>query len=350
MSKLHPAEQYIKDVLSGKQIACEYVKLAVQRHVKDLDNGHKRGLYHNPKEAQRWIDFAHLFNHHKNKKYAGKPVVLEPHQQFYFWVLMGWMKKINASKYLRRFKSSYKEVARKNGKTTEEAILCNGHLFLDGEIGAQVWFAATKKDQALIALNDAAKLAKATPEIDEYYQYTERKPDVTRIIKPDTGAFMAAIGRDSDTEDGHDPSWGAVDEMHEHPDLAALDIIESGMGAREQPMVNITTTAGFDKRKPCFSIKRKSVIDLLTGAVEDDASFGIIYTLDDHEKWDDPNEYIKANPNFGVSVEPDYIRDRIVKAKNEGGETEVNVDPRCKVDEMRGGNKRCSFKDMVWWS
>jgi phage terminase large subunit-like protein len=323
--KLHPAEQYIKDVLSGKQIACEYVKLAVQRHVNDLEKGHKRGLKFNPHEAQRWIDFAHLFNHHKNKKFAGNPIILEPHQQFYFWCLMGWQKKNDRSKWVRRFSSSYKEVARKNGKTTETGILTNGHLFLDGEQGAQAWFVATKRDQALIALNDAAKIAKATPEIDEYYQYTQLKDTVQRIIKPDTGSFMAAIGRDSDREDGHDPSWGTADEVHEHPTLAGIDIIESGMGAREQPMMTKTTTAGYDKRKPCYSIIRKAVIDILTGASEDDSSFGIIYTPDDPDKWDQPEEYIKANPNLGVSVEPSYVSDRIIKAKNEGGETEVNV-------------------------
>jgi phage terminase large subunit-like protein len=319
--RLSPSDQYVKDVLSGKQIACEYVKLAVKRHVKDLEKGHKRGLVFDPKEAQRWLDFCHLFYHWKNKKFANKKIILEPHQQFYISTLMGWKRKDGT----RRFRTSYKEIARKQGKTTEAALLANGHVWLDGEVGAQVWFAATKKDQALIGLNDAAKISMATPLINEAYQYTHLKDKILRIVKPDSGSFMAAIGRDSKTEDGHDPSWGIIDEMHEHPTLDAIDIIESGMGAREQPMINITTTAGFDRQKPCHSVIRKTVIDILTGVKEDDSYFGIVYTLDDPDKWKDPKEWIKANPNLGVSVDISYLKDRVQKAENEGGETEVNV-------------------------
>ncbi|HYG02117.1 MAG TPA: terminase TerL endonuclease subunit [Chryseosolibacter sp.] len=318
--KLQAAEQFIKDVISGKTIACEFVKLACQRHINDLETGHKRGLFFDPIEAQRWIDFAHLFYAHKNKRFAGKKIVLSPHQQFEFWCQMGWRRKDGT----RRFRSSYIEVARKDGKTTREAIKANGHLFLDGEIGAQVWFAATKKDQALIALNDAAKVSMATPIIDKYYEYTRLKDKILRIIKPSTGSFMSAIGRDSKTEDGHDPSWGVIDEMHEHPTMEAIHILKSGSGSREQPMFNIITTAGFDKNKPCYSVIRKNISDILNGVKEDDSYFGIIYTLDDPEKWEDEREWIKANPNLGRIVTLDALRDEYKSAKNEGGETEVN--------------------------
>lgn len=321
MAKLHPAEQYIKDVLSGKILACEYVKLACRRHVNDLEKGHKRGLVFDPYEAQRWIDFAHLFHAHKNKRFAGKKITLSPHQQFEFWVQMGWKRKDGT----RRFRTSYVEVARKDGKTTREAIKANGHLFLDGEQGAQIWFAATKKDQALIALNDAAKVAKATPVIDKYYEYTKRKDQILRVVMPSTGSFMAAIGRDQDTEDGHDPSWGVIDEMHEHPTLDALHILNSGAGSRAQPMFNIITTAGFDQQKPCYSTIRKSVIEILQGITEDDAYFGVIYTLDDPEKeWEKPEMWVKANPNLGVTVTEDFLLDEYRKARNEGAATEVN--------------------------
>jgi phage terminase large subunit-like protein len=320
MSKLHPAEQYVKDVLSGKQIACEYVKLACQRHVDDLQIGHKRGLMFDKHEATRWIDFAHLFNAHKNKRFAGKKIVLSPHQQFEFWCQMGWKRKDGT----RRFRTSYIEVARKDGKTTREAIKANGHLFLDGERGAQVWFAATKKDQALIALGDAAKVAQATPIINKSYEYTRRKDQILRVIMPSSGSFMAAIGRDQDTEDGHDPSWGVIDEMHEHPTMDAIHILMSGSGSREQPMFNIITTAGFDRQKPCYSVIRKTVTEILQGIKEDDSYFGMIYTLDNPDDWENKKEWIKANPNMGITVKEDFLNDEYTKAKNEGGETEVN--------------------------
>lgn len=320
---MNGAEKYIKEVLADKKQEkyCEFVRLAVLRHVKDLEEGHKRGLVFDKKEAQRWIDFSSYFYHWKNKKFAGKKIELEPHQQFYFWTLFGWKRKDGT----RRFRTTYKEVARKNGKTTEIAIRANGHLFLDGEHGAQCWFAATKREQALIGLNDAAKIAQASPFISPFYEFTALKDKIQRIVKPEDNSFMAAIGRDTKTEDGHDPSYGIIDEMHEHPTLGAVDILESGMAARSQPMIDIITTAGFNKQGPCYSIVRKTVIDILRGVKEDDSYMGIIYTLDEDDDWKNPKNWIKSNPNLGISVGEDYLKDRIQKAENEGGETEVNV-------------------------
>lgn len=314
------ADQYVKDVLSGKILTNEYVKLAVKRHVKDLEEGHKRGLVFDQREAQRWIDFAHLFNHWKNKKFAGKELILEPWQQFGLSVQFGWKRKDGT----RRFRTLYEEVARKQGKTSKVAIKGNGHFWLDGEVGAQVWFAATKKDQALIGLNDAAKLAQSTPEIDKHYEYSVLKERVLRIYFPAKNSFMAALGRDTKTEDGHDPSYGIIDEMHAHPDMGAVHILESGMGTRAQPVIDIITTAGVNKQSPCYSNVRKTVIEILQGIKEDDSTFGIIYTLDDGDDWEDEKNWSKPNPNLGVSVDISYLRDRYTKAKNEAGETEVD--------------------------
>lgn len=320
---IHPVEKYIKAVLADKkqETYCKYVRQAVQRHVDDLAHAHKRGYVFSAPEAQRWIDFAHLFYHWKNRKFAARKIELEPWQQFIFWVQFGWIHKKSS---LRRFRTMYGEMARKQGKTTIVALKGNGHFHLDGEIGAQVWFAATKKDQALIGLNDAAKLAQATPIINKKYQYTVLKEKVLRIFYQEKNSFMAAIGRDTKTEDGHDPSYGIIDEMHAHPDMSAIHILESGMGAREQSTIDIITTAGFNKQGPCYSNVRKTITEILDGIKEDDSTFGIIYTLDEDDKWEDPKNWIKANPNLNVSVGIDYLKSRLVKAKNEGGETEVD--------------------------
>lgn len=317
---LHPADKYAKDVLANKVTVCELTRLAVKRHIKDLETGHKRGLIFDKHEAQRWIDFAHLFYHWKNKKFANQKIQLQPWQQFGLWVQFGWRRKNGT----RRFRTMYEEEARKQGKTTKVAIKGNGHFWLDGEVGAQVWFAATKKDQALIGLNDAAKIAQATPIINEHYEYTVLKEKVLRIYYPAKNSFMAAIGRDTKTEDGHDPSYGIIDEMHAHPDMSAIHILESGMGTREQPVIDIITTAGVNKQGPCYSNVRKTIVEILQGIKEDDSTFGIIYTLDEDDDWENPKNWPKANPNLGVSVTMEHLKDRYTKAKNEGGETEVD--------------------------
>jgi phage terminase large subunit-like protein len=310
--------KYVEGVLSGKIVACEFIKLAVQRHVDDLKKDW--GYMFDEDRVKKAIQFAELCRHWKGSK-AGERIILEPWQRFYIGSLFGWVHKESG---LRRFRDSYMQVARKNGKTTMLAICSLIHLVLDNEEGAQVFCGATKEEQARILTNDVAQIILKTPELRRRFRLFKHKDKYSRTIYKKTNSIVAAIGSDSKTQDGFDPSMGNIDEFHEHKTDALLNVIKSGMGSRVQPLLNIITTAGFNKNFPCYTMKRKTSIEILKGVKSDDTFFCMIFEMDEGDDWKDKENWLKPNPNHGVSVIPQFLRDEFNKALNEGSSTEVN--------------------------
>lgn len=309
---------YANDVINGKILACKHVINACERHLNDLKKSKAKSFEYEfkPEIAQRWFDLYSYMNLWKGE-WHGKKFVLEPWQKFIIGSLFGWVRKDNG---LRRYKKAYIEMARKNAKTTLMAGIAIGMLAIDGEVGAQVYSAATKEAQARIVVNDAAKIIKSSPlilnESDPFFKVYENRNEAQRIICLPTNSFMTALGRDSDSQDGLDISCGIIDEYHAHKSDDLKQVIESGMGARKQPLLCIITTAGFDKISPCFSY-RKMITEILIGEKKDDNTFGIIYTLDDEDDWQNSDVWIKSNPNLGVSVKLDFLKSELVDALNQ---------------------------------
>lgn len=301
---MHPAETYIDDVLMGKQVACQWVRKACERHVRDLDTGGERGLWFDREAGQIAIDFFGLLKHSKGE-WAGTALTLEPWQQFHLWTLFGW-KRDNG---LRRFRTSYLEVARKNGKTTTAAGVGLYLMLADNEPGAEIYTAATKRDQARIAHSEATRMVKGSP-------YLRR---VIRVVKDnlhiiDTASKFEPVGRDADSLDGLNIHGAIVDEVHAHKTRDMWDILETATGARRQPLMFAITTAGFDRQTVCYELHEYTQ-KVLDGVIEDDSFFGIIYALDDETEWEDETQWVKANPNLGVSVKLDDLQRKAAKAK-----------------------------------
>jgi len=206
-------------------------------------------------------------------------------------------------------------MARKNAKTTLAACIAIAVMYVDGEKGCQIYAAATKEDQAKIVINDAAQIIKATPELAPEFILRQTQETYSRVIYESTASFMKPLGRDSKTQDGFDPAVGIIDEYHAHPTSYMLDVIESGQGARDEPLLVIITTAGFNKSHPCYEF-RNNVIEVLKENRDDEAMFGIVYTLDDGDDWQDESVWIKSNPNLGVSVNLKYLQGQKVDAIN----------------------------------
>ena len=297
-------QKYIDDVLSGAIVACEYVKLAVKRHLQDLEDGQERGLYFDPEAAQLVIDFFGLLKHSKGK-WAGEPFILEPWQMFIIWVLFGWKKDDGT----RRFRVAYNEVARKNGKSTFAAGMGLYLLMMDDEPGAEVYSAATKMDQAKIIHHEAILMTRQSG-----YFGGRAGVHINNIHVDETNSKFEPLGADAKTLDGLNPSGATVDELHAHPDSSIWDVIRSAVGARRQPLMFAITTAGFSTQSFCYS-QRDYAIKVLEGSIEDDSFFAIIFTLDYDQNgqilddWKDESCWIKANPNLGVSVSIADMRD-----------------------------------------
>ena len=305
-SRKSPAEKYIDNVIRGKVPACRWVRLFCERHKRDLKTGRKRGLYFDRDAAQHAIEF-YQFLHHSKGKWAGKTIYLEPWQQAIVWVLFGWQRKKTKS---RRFRSGYVEIARKNGKTTMASGLALYMMLADGEAGAEVYSAATKRDQAKLAWDEAGRMVKASPYLRQHV--TVHKDRI--FLKWDNASKYVPLGRDSDTMDGLNVHCAIVDELHAHRTSEIWDVLETGTGARTQALMFGITTAGFNQSSFCYE-RRKYTSQVLDGVIEDDSHFGIIFTLDEgDDEWDETN-WIKANPNLGISVDLEDLREQARKAK-----------------------------------
>jgi len=319
MGKEYLYANYTEDVLSGKIVACRWVKLAVRRHLDDLGRADTPGFpYHfDTAAAERAIDFIQSLSHTKGEWALTGPkksnlIRLEAWEQFIVAQIHGWRR----SDGNRRFTHAYIEVARKNGKTTLGAGLGNYAFFADRpqEAGPEVYFAATKQEQAAIAWREAkAQIVKCPALARRAKVYVSKQV----IVRPDDeAARMRPLGRDSDTEDGLNPSFALIDEYHAHPDASLLNVIASGMGSRSQPLIFIITTAGFDKAGPCFTVEHENAEKILEGSLTPriENFFAIIFTIDAGDEWTDPAVWVKANPNLDVSVKPEFIAERVKEA------------------------------------
>jgi phage terminase large subunit-like protein len=190
-------------------------------------------------------------------------------------------------------------MARKNGKSTIAAGIGLYLLLGDGEPGSEVYSAATKRDQAKIVFEEAKRMVRSSP-------FLRKKITAFRenLHIRDTASKFEALGRDADTMDGLNPHGALLDELHAWRDGEVWGVLETGMGARRQPLMFAITTAGFNQDSYCFQL-RDYACKVLDGIVEDDAFFGVIYTLDEGDDWRDEATWIKANPNLGVSIQID---------------------------------------------
>jgi len=297
--------QYAWGVRRGEIVACRYVRLAVERHFNDLETGAQRGIWFDHKAAEHALGFFRFLRHSKGE-WAGKEMELEPWQQFFIWVLFGW-KRADGT---RRFRDSYLEVARKNGKTTVAGGIGLYLFVADDEPGAEVYAAATKRDQAKLCHDEATRMVQASPALSSRITVFRNNLHIQG-----TASKFEPLGRDSKSTDGLNIHGLLKDELHEWVDRDFNAKLDTAQGSRRQPLSLSITTAGSSRVSICYE-QREHVIKILEGLEQDDAVFGIIFTLDDGDDWEDEAVWIKANPNLGVSVKLDYLREKVRKAKS----------------------------------
>ena len=307
-SKLHPAEQYAADVRSGKVIACHWVRQAVERYYNDLDNAVERGWVFSRKAAERKLNFISKLRHVKGKwAAAGDYITLEPWQQFICWNLFGWLM---ADTMKRRFTEAYIEVARKNGKSTLASAISLAMGYSDDEYGAEIYYAATTRDQARICFNDAKRMV-------ERCSLRGRSVVTQNAFSFDAlGTTHKPVSSEAGNLDGLSASCVVLDEFHAHPTDELYGVLQTSSGSREQPLMLIITTAGLKTTVPCYTY-RKTMTEVLDGVLAADRTFTIIYTLDDNEEVNDPAMWVKSNPCLGVSLNEAYLRDQYDKMKRE---------------------------------
>ena len=296
---------YMTQVTSGAIPAGHWLRQAVERQRSDLANGGDRGLYFDRDAAELVVNFFALLKHSKGE-WAGQSFRLEPWQMFILWVLFGWKRIPDET---RRFRTSYLEVGRKNGKSTLAAGVGLDLLVADGEPGAEVYTASTKRDQSRITHSEATRMVKASPSLRKRLRVFHDNINI-----PDTASKFEPLGADEDTMDGLNIHGAVVDELHAHKTRGVVDKLTTATSARRQPLIFEITTAGYDRQSICYE-HHDYTEKVLDGTVQDDTWFGVIYSIDPGDSWEDERAWYKANPNLGISKKLDYMRTQAAKAK-----------------------------------
>lgn len=307
---VNAANKYARDVVAGRIPACKWVKKACQRHLDDLKKAERKGypFYFHREAAEAICLFVQLLPHTKGKWAAERKLItLEPWQKFIFVVVFGWKRKNDNT---RRFREAYVEVSRKNGKSVIAAGVANFMFTLDGEYGAEIYCGATTEKQAWEVFKPAKLMVSRTPDLVDAFGI---EVNASNMNRPQDGSkFEPIVGNPGD---GASPSCAIVDEFHEHKTPDLYETMITGMGAREQPLMFIITTAGTNMAGPCYD-KRLEAQKMLDDTQPNDELFAVIYTVDNEDDWDKPASLEMANPNIGVSVKKDYLLSQLRNAVN----------------------------------
>lgn len=292
-------DTYARRITRGRLLAGTYHRLACVRHERDRARGVTRAFPYvfDIRRAQRFFRFAQQLRHYKGE-WAGQFIKLEPHQQFRLGSLFAW---VHVDTGLRRFRTAYNEIPRKNGKSLEAALVALYVTFFDGEAGAEGYCIATKREQAKIVWRDCKQLVMSSG------LRSRIVPLAANLHREATAAKLEPLGADRDSTDGLNPSLIITDEFHAQKSRGLIDVMETATGARAQPLNFQITTAGSDPFSPCGD-QHDYACKILDGVLRDDTFFAFIA----HAEPDDPpfaeRTWRKANPNYNVSVKPSDLR------------------------------------------
>ncbi len=299
MDYVDKANRYIKNVLAGKIIVCNEVRQACQRQQKDLSK--KRFAYvFNREKANRVCRFLELLKHPKGPK-AGEHIHLEDWQCFHITTVFGWLNKKTG---YRRFTRSYAEEPRGQGKSAISAGVALYMLLADGELGADVYSFATTRQQARIVFDDAKAMARQSAE--ELRNAFGLQIYANSLNVPSTNSKFLPRSSEIGSNEGLNSHFACVDELHAHKTRELYDVVIKSLGKRAQSLFWCITTAGNNIEGICYEVRRtcKKILD---GTITDDKQFALIYTIDPDDDWKTEEALRKANPNFGISLNPEDL-------------------------------------------
>lgn len=339
---IEQAHDYMRGVLSGVIPACKWTNLAVQRQVDDLERENSDGWpwVFNPARAVRPCEFIELLPHIKGKWARDRRLIeLSSWQSFILTTIFGW---VHRDTGLRRFRDVYLEIPRKNAKSTLSSGVALFMLTADGEPGAEIYSAATTKDQARIVFDDAKQMADRTPDMRTYLGLVIQQHSITVAH---TASSFKPLAAEGSTLDGLNVHFCVLDELHAHKTRAVYDVIDTARGAREQSLLWNITTAGTDLSGICYE-RRTYTTKVLERVIDDHSTFGIIYTIDDGDNPFVESSWAKANPNWLQSVLRDDMEAASRNAENSESSRNNFFTKRLNV----WVNGESAWMDMVAWA
>jgi len=327
------ADRYIAGVLDGTILAPRLIRLACERHNRDLE---RTDIYFDRKEADKTVRNMERLTHAKGR-WQGSRIHLEDHQCFMMCSIFGWMKTATKT---RRFRYVYSQKPRKNGKTLEAIIIALIMFGPDGEPGAEVYLGAQSEESAKKILYAPTKYIVDSNEKFRR-KYGIETAQSSLVIPANFSTLQAVIKKPGD---GFSPTCAICDEYHEAQTDEQWDTFNTGQGSRTAPLLVTTTTSGYSTSSPCKTM-RDDCVRMLEQTSDDDSTFALIYEPDLDDDWQDPATLRKVNPNIGVSVSEEYLLDQLKRARRSA--TLQNAFKTKHLNTWCGA--RTAFMNMVLW-
>jgi phage terminase large subunit-like protein len=286
------------------------VRDACARHLRDLKERTKRGLVWDVAAAELAIDFYADVLRLNGGQFEGKAFVLKLWQAFIIGSLYGW----KTSTGVRRFRMAYVETAKGSGKSPLAAGIGIKGLVADGEQRAEVYSAATKKDQAAILFRDAVAMYHYSPELKKRCAVSGAAGKEWNIAYNQTMSFFRPIASD-EGQSGPRPHVGLIDELHEHRDATVIEMMRAGVKSRRQPIIFMITNAGSGRTSICWTY-HEYACRVASGALEDDSFFSYVCALDENEDpFADESCWVKVNPSLPELPGMQYLREQVTQAR-----------------------------------
>ena len=307
---MNSIETYHADMEARPDRYCRKIKALKHLVERLIETGEAR--YDN-RRAMIATAFIESFCRHSKDPFSGKPVILEPWQRYVLSLAFGMLQKNTDRRY---FREVFLTVGRKNGKSTLLSAIALFMLMMDNERGAEVYSIATKKDQARITFTEAVKMVKSSPELNAILKTPKaaESRSASMILFDRMSAKFEPLASDSNSLDGLNPHLTIIDEVHALKDRNLYDVMLSAMGSRTQPLLWCITTMGF-VRESIFDSLYVQAEGILDGRSPCNGFLPVVYELDDIEEWTDPEKWIKANPNLGVSKSLEEMTRQLATAK-----------------------------------
>ena len=309
--------EYAMKVVSGEVLAGPFVRGACERHLHDLRYAGDRGFYYDLHEANESIAFFEECLCLNGGQFEGKPFMLLPWQCFVMGSLFGWKR---TSDHMRRFKVAYIETPKGSGKSPMAAGIGLKGLVADKEPRAEVYAAATYKDQAMVLFRDAIAFYDQSAELQKRLTASGVGDKRWKLSYDKNGSFFKVISSEKKGQSGPRPHIALLDEIHEHPDGTVIEMIRAGFKFRRQPMSFMITNSGHDKASVCWEYHDMGA-KVSCSQLENDEFFAYICALDDEDLvddqyLDDESLWPKVNPSLDAGIPGyDYIRGQIREAR-----------------------------------
>ena len=281
--------QYALDVTKGRITAGELVRLACQRHLDDIEKSKAAPYkyYFDVEQSEKIINFAEELTIAEGEEQES--VTAYPFQCFILGSINGWRTK---EKSYRRFRTSYIQLGRQNGKSFLNGILAAYYGNFDGYKYGKIYCTATKQDQANIVFDEIVKFINSDEDLSEWFRVHEHNHTIDCLF---THSEIKALSGDTKSLDGHRAYLGIVDEYHAHKTNQMYKLLEGGIKKLKSALISVITTAGFDLKSPCYKLY-EYCCNLLRGVFENDSQFVYIAQMDTEDDWYTPENWIKANP------------------------------------------------------